>query len=67
MYNRMKIGRYYSILSGILVLVSGCGPSADDLCAEARKRFDDGKIMEAFHDYSKIIDKYPNHSEAYNG
>ena len=62
------------ILSGILVLVCGCGPSAYDLCIEAGKKRRDGsltgdvgKIMEAFHDYSKIIDKYPNCSEAYNG
>jgi len=60
-------GRIGYILSGILVLVCGCGPSADDLCAEARKKFDDGNIMEAFHDYSKAIDKDPNHSDAYNG
>lgn len=60
-------GRFGYILSGILVLVCGCGPSADDLCAEAGKKLDDGKIMEAFHDYSKVIDKYPNHAKAYNG
>ena len=55
------------ILSGILVLVCGCGPSADDMCIEAKKKLLDGKVMEAFHDYSKAIDKDPNSSEAYNG
>jgi len=60
-------GRIGYILSCILLLVCGCGPSADDLCAEAEKKYLDGKIMEAFHDYSKVIDKYPNHAKGYNG
>lgn len=60
-------GRIGYILSGILMLVCGCGPSAVDMCAEARKKFLDGKNMESFHDYSNVIDKYPNHSDAYNG
>jgi len=51
----------------ITVLVSGCGPSADDLCVEARKKLIDGKVMEAFAEYSRALEKDPKSSEAYNG